>query len=153
MSITPGRLPLRDQNSGKTRSQNTTVIKKETFGEISTYSQFSATIHKRSEHDNIRSSTVHNTTKTPLLVCRPSSRMPPRLPKTPKTCPRQIVRKSSPRLGNISKASKRRSPRNISASVSRLGPHSRLGQSRLSSYSPSGLGKSRISTFSPRQKL
>ncbi|XP_027211206.1 protein regulator of cytokinesis 1 [Penaeus vannamei] len=114
------RTVLREQNQNTLK--NTTVqkfAKKDgtlSSNDISTYSHFSDGIQRRSERENIRSSTVHGANKAPLLVCRPSPRRPPPgLPKTPKTLPRVATRRS-PRF-SAPRAS-RHSPR--STTVSRM---------------------------------
>ncbi|XP_063595157.1 uncharacterized protein LOC134772052 [Penaeus indicus] len=114
------RTVLREQNQNTLK--NTTVqkfAKKDgtlSSNDISTYSHFSDGIQRRSERENIRSSTVHGANKTPLLVCRPSPRRPPPgLPKTPKTLPRVATRRS-PRFS--APRTSRHSPR--STTVSRM---------------------------------
>ncbi|XP_071518354.1 protein regulator of cytokinesis 1-like [Panulirus ornatus] len=88
--------------------------------DVSSYSQFSDGIQRRSERENIRSSTVHGLKKTPLLVCQTTPRRPPPgLPKTPKTLPRVATRRST-RL-NASRTN-RRSPRNSTVSRMAVSP-------------------------------
>ncbi|XP_042232733.1 protein regulator of cytokinesis 1-like isoform X2 [Homarus americanus] len=122
-SSTPTRMKSVLQEHDQNALKNVTLQlfpKKEganlSTAEVSSYSTFSDGIQRRSERENIRSSTVHGVKKTPLLVCRQSPRYPPRgLPKTPKTLPRAATRRS-PRLPAT--RSSRRSPRN--STVSRL---------------------------------
>nr|XP_053631217.1 protein regulator of cytokinesis 1-like isoform X4 [Cherax quadricarinatus] len=72
-------------------------------------------IQRRSERENMRSSAVHGTKKTPLIHHPSPRHPPPGLPKTPKTLPRIAIRRSPRHSGN---RSVRRSPK--SATVSRL---------------------------------
>uniref|UniRef100_A0A0P4W8E0 Protein regulator of cytokinesis 1 n=1 Tax=Scylla olivacea TaxID=85551 RepID=A0A0P4W8E0_SCYOL len=118
ISTTPqsigGRGILRDRNQRTLRS--VPAEKDKTHGssqEISTYSNFSNTIHLRSKRENVRSSAVFGMSQTPGPTSkRTSPRRPPQgLPRTPKTLPR-IATRRSPRL-NTSRT-RRNTGRNIS---------------------------------------
>nr|XP_045596197.1 protein regulator of cytokinesis 1-like isoform X1 [Procambarus clarkii] len=106
--------------------------------EVSSYSNFSDGIQRRSERENIRSSVVHGHKKTPLVKRRVSPRYPPPgLPKTPMTLPRISTRRSprvhgnrrSPRNSTVTRTittpSSSRAPRSPYAGPSRLGTPSR----------------------------
>ncbi|XP_069939995.1 protein regulator of cytokinesis 1 isoform X2 [Cherax quadricarinatus] len=121
--VTPSRgtrsvLREHDQNTLKNVSTNLFPKKDGTnlsSGEVSSYSHFSDGIQRRSERENMRSSAVHGTKKTPLIHHPSPRHPPPGLPKTPKTLPRIAIRRSPRHSGN---RSVRRSPK--SATVSRL---------------------------------
>lgn len=109
-----GRGILRDRNQRTLRP--VPADKDKTQGssqEISSYSNFSTTIHLRSKRENIRSSTVYGLSQTPGPTSKRTSprRAPQGLPKTPKTLPR-IATRRSPRL-NASRT-RRNTGRNIS---------------------------------------
>ncbi|XP_066946370.1 protein regulator of cytokinesis 1-like isoform X1 [Macrobrachium rosenbergii] len=126
------RMALRERNQNSVREGHNS-------SEVSTYSHFAEGIHRRSQKDNIRSSSVSGSHKPSTSIYRQSPhRLPPGLPKTPKTMPRVSTR-CSPKT--LPRAPTRRSPR-LSGTRSARRSSKAMTSSRIP-YSPSSLGKSR----------
>lgn len=109
-----GRGILREHNH---RTQRLVAAEKDgssgSSQDISTYSNFSSTLHLRSRRENIRSSAVYGVSRTPGPISKRTSprRAPQGLPRTPKTLPR-IAPRRSPRLNGS--RTRRNTGRNVS---------------------------------------